>query len=1633
MIDLYQTSPLQNPIDLYSKRPRPLPPSVVKDKAEKADFTLGDKSPGYDNLFSAFSSGNEGFVQNYIAQERDLRLRNVKQSILEDYMANKKGPVTKQEKDLIFGLTQQQLTDPSFALEEEFSRKVLDTSQTLDENKILQDAMTKDQSGTLQSFDVTQFNMTRQQITISRLEKLKAEAEKRSLGGKAWDLFEQVIPVKWWWETQNQVDTKGKASDILPGDNWEQQAAYLNNLLPADFYREFNAAIDRIAYHNIDSAINFAYYVLAHSSSDTYWNNLLGIADVADVAGTIGGAVLKGGKALAKGSKVLSDLPEVSLRKSLKDVAKAAGEEKISLPNAVAATGDTVNSAAITAVKSLRSKIIQADTDFRGTSLWESVPSILNPRSITKRASDLSKSSISRIEEHLIESSDFLQKAVLNTSLASRLSPLAEGKAISRAIESIKSDFSHVNDAILDVRHSTPEKPNLGNINTVEISLGKPDGSLFAKKKQLNAYAERYGLPLGSYTAKQQGNRFYISVLKDVSETDSETLALQLDTKNTAPQSLISTFIGSIRTPEDILSRTSRENRHVVTHASQEFRRHIVEVAKGIGKLPKRDLARLEDFLNANRDFKTIKKDAEGKPFWKIGRYYDNLADLEKAWMDHTGQAISEKTAEAYFKFRQLNDLDYIVRNLSVYRDLARQGVNQHTLRIGGKQTEGILGKTLESLPASEEKPEHQPIFAILQDDGGVTIQRRSEMTQDQMSALNRQIKDEGRKVIQIADPEKALKNYGIPEPINFVVTKDSIERPLDYKLIPYNEGGHSGYPQDWFGKQAKVLTFSEKSDQVTRLRHNYVGDKAIAPFTTEAEAKKYISRINKARELLKKPQALKDYLAKELPIFERKDFVRMFKESKDETGNTIPARFNPKEPFVVAFRNQTVEDALRNTENDLSKRYINLTSTASSPYNLMKNVSKEFTGPRDLDLSAIKETPSGLRLTTAKKIDSFQMMSKAVSSLTNDRFFKDYQIQAVSSWVRQFGNALDVPQKELFRDPLKYLLNPVYDKSTGKAVLVRHAENNRKAVVAFLNKQSTLDQRLHMTMHKLLNSVYDNLGQGASDFASGFNVIRLDDPFKYTRAFAFHLKLGLFNWVQLFTQSQTLFHSMAITGNPVRSLSSLAGSFLMKAASYNSKHLGYLAKKATKFGWTEAEFKDAYEQLRLSGFDLIEGEVGYLDDVTNPSLFKSGPNKFLDKGKMFFSFAERNNRQVAWNIAYKEFRQKFPSKVITERDRAGILTRADDLSLNMTRASNTSLQRGVFSLPLQFFTYQQRMLEQMLGKRLTRAEKARVFLTYSGLYGVPVAASGAGGAIGAGAAAALEGIVSGQPVEALKSAGKGALGGLYPFYDDIRQTALEKGVNVDSGWLEAVMEGIPAVAWEAMFGNEYSPGERYGPTGLDVLKEIYTGQKTLAEIAGGASGSILGDVYETSWPVLMWMTNSLREDDQQYPLKLNDFLVTLQNVSSVDNLTKMVYMMNTGRYLTKNNLAVTDTDTQDALMRGFFGLSPRDVNDTFLKLGSESELRDVKNKAKRRIVQNLKMALEAKSKEERDQFMQRAKAESIAAGMNPTEYSGIIADTLDDRTLSDKINMDFYTRQIPQQDFEQRSNKFLQDIRKGQ
>jgi hypothetical protein len=365
--------------------------------------------------------------------------------------------------------------------------------------------------------------------------------------------------------------------------------------------------------------------------------------------------------------------------------------------------------------------------------------------------------------------------------------------------------------------------------------------------------------------------------------------------------------------------------------------------------------------------------------------------------------------------------------------------------------------------------------------------------------------------------------------------------------------------------------------------------------------------------------------------------------------------------------------------------------------------------------------------------------------------------------------------------------------------------------------------------------------------------------------------------------------------------------------------------------GFKPGQFKEGMEELDKTGFAHVAGEYAGLDDTMKHSFVKNDFNNFLSLGQVFFKEGERNVRYGAWYTAFKEFRTANPTGKITDIERQAILQRADLLYTNMSRASSSQIHSGVWSLTTQFLSYQLRLAEMFFSKRIGETmgqralARARLFGTYSALYGVPSAFG-----------------LTGLPIGDYFRKEGTSIPGFEDWHTDFAQMGLDNGYVVGKSFTKSLInEGVPAMAmaWatgdgDFRKGNFYNVGPRLGVQGFTQLREAWRSDHPWWNIVGGAGVSTVGNTLANADGLTMAMRSMIRQDTpnsaKYFPLKVEDFTNLFKEISSFSQGQKLIAALNTGKWLNKNEGYVTDASKLNAFFMAATGLSPTDQDDMF-------------------------------------------------------------------------------------------------------
>lgn len=1515
---------------------------LAKQKAAKMHFALGEKSPGVDVLTQIYASGTEDSLRQQLSREESAQQENLRNKIIQEKAA-KGEPILPEDIAALAGLAKYvPKSNPETILERKYADTLVNSAQTLvgGPDSPISQGFRQDPERTAQSTDIAAILIARQEIVKNVLNDVEGIYQNQSWGGWLVDQAKSFVPLYGtaklgWGEKRSESYLKGNVVEDMVRHFWR---------MPLDqMPSELRKYLFDIAKDNPSLAREVATAMLSHTSSSQFLDSAWTVFDVASVlpARTIGKALgtatevatraVKGsregveavqgvaGRGVAREALPAASEAPRAADEALKAAVRANADEVPDMPRMLEVMGDTKKASEVTAMSRAQEIFTGGDASGQGKALARRVMGIFDPERIVTNAPDnVAAARSERLVEFLKAHAERISKTLTERVSIARAPEEAYAQAIRRESERLQEEVIRggaTNDAIVAVNWVRPED-TINNVSSISVSLGKTDGSLFNTVNEALQYGyQRYKLPPNVSDVEQVGQGFVLKVRKNIDETSSvfrETIKTE---ENTVKPTLWNNFIGWLRSADDRVSQLQRENRKAAVHTHSAVEAAMKDMIKDIGPLGKSEREEVFRVMRADKH--------EIDPAWKAryegeepprGRFRDTEEDFNVAFMrTNGGKMPTESQTKAYFAYRQLNDWDWVLRNTNVYRDRARQGYQTIVLKdtvihpqtnLAKPETNQFIGKLVDELPYGSDFD-----ASVVIHNAGAESRRMKLHTirssAEQADEIKR-LQAEGYKIVKVENPTRVPfeEKFG-RDTVNFIITKDLNVAPLEYVQVPYRPGWHTEYAQPFFVKQPKGRRVG--GDDNTPSRFIYEGDQAVFGFNTRAEANKYAINMEKARQLLKegKLSELEAFLPRNLP-WTRAEFSQLFEARPQSNGVVLPPLLDIDSPFKqVASGKYTTDlygDALR-------KHYGNFEDTIRSPHNDFANVDKKFLGQRDNPLWTIKETGSELNpiyKADAEEIDVGLSLNRTMANIMRSSTFSDYKIAHVEGWIAQFGHLLRDNIELIRANPTYYIHHPNWVDHHGiNSVELAAAKDSRRALIELLGTQSDLQLRWDSYMMKVMDSIYNLGGQGTSDFLSGLAAQRAKDPVSILRHSAFHLGIGLFNPYQLVQNAATMANAIAIAG-PVNGFSGAAAILPMRWALHNENALEKISRNMTSYGWKPEWFKESYQELKRSGKWLIEGEHTWKDDISGPKLAQGKFGNLLDAGLVFFKEGERATRLAAWNAAYLEWRKVNPTAVIDDAVRRMLIDRSDLMSANMTRASNSAWQQGVFAIPAQFLSYHARLAEQMVGKRLTWQEKLRVVGVNSALYGLPIGITG--------------------------SSGLGSLaGGMYPAHERIREEMLKRGIDMDDNRIQLLINGMVGILGKVIAGSGTDISARMGPGGGHLLKSIFEDEPFM-KIVFGASGVKAGSIAESLDPVAKWVLSPFRAEEGKYPLKADDALAIIRNIKTVDNALAVYYAYNYGKAYAKNGQQLGDVTTREMLSQMFLGGGPQKISDMYLK-----------------------------------------------------------------------------------------------------
>lgn len=609
----------------------------------------------------------------------------------------------------------------------------------------------------------------------------------------------------------------------------------------------------------------------------------------------------------------------------------------------------------------------------------------------------------------------------------------------------------------------------------------------------------------------------------------------------------------------------------------------------------------------------------------------------------------------------------------------------------------------------------------------------------------------------------------------------------------------------------------------------------------------------------------------------------------------------DPNQPTHIVPRGKTVGDVY--DFDSLNVPGVSKFKDTTRGGSLARQFQVEFTGERDAyNVYAMHNEGTIwqplLSYRPADTVDPFTSINRSLTRIVDSTYMQDVKIASVEGWVQRAKGLLQATAQEIRDNPYAVFRSAEFKRGLVNTPEVNQLEAERYQIKAFAGIPSQLDSWLHSLSLSLQDSIYggSNALTRASAKVTRWSFDKAVTFPSFMRAVTYRADIGLFNPAQLWVQLNT-YTTIAGMSGFAKAGQGAFGALLhlySKMPQVNEEILQGLDKMAQKVGYRPGEWLELRSHLSNSGFEYVGKETNQIMSdahMYSDKIYTSTKGNFLDAGEIFFKGGERFSRYGAWFTSGKEWRDTNPTRTLGLADRNSILNRADDLMGNMTKASRSSLQTGLLSAPSQFLGYQLRIMELMTGKRLSIADKARMYAVYGAAYGLPVAAG---------------------------------LQSVFPFTESIKRYAMEHGyVENESKIVDIAFQGIPAMMLKLISGHWYDVGERYGSPGFNVINDALAGDKSFWQVAGGASGNLVMDTWKKLDPFYK-MAISHVKGDNVFNMTGADLVQLAKSINIVKTGWQISTALNSMEWLSKNeNPMLEDVSPSQAYFIGITGLQP--------------------------------------------------------------------------------------------------------------
>lgn len=375
------------------------------------------------------------------------------------------------------------------------------------------------------------------------------------------------------------------------------------------------------------------------------------------------------------------------------------------------------------------------------------------------------------------------------------------------------------------------------------------------------------------------------------------------------------------------------------------------------------------------------------------------------------------------------------------------------------------------------------------------------------------------------------------------------------------------------------------------------------------------------------------------------------------------------------------------------------------------------FTGTR-----SEKAIPFGLTGEEADTLDVYSALQRNINNVSRFYTRSEHIAALKQKWIKT-AQAMGRSDVTKYGDELKGGGTDIQWLNRVKAAIDDFSGVPEAEVTIWAD---TMQSMLDWAMRKALGTPFERLVP-----RKALTHIIHQDPVMQLRASAFHLLLGWFNPIQLYVQGTGA--ALALSENilnPVE-MGRVIGRQSLLTAIENNTDLATIRRMSKAVGIPGKEMEEIHKFWRRSGLrESVRATADYAAVAKNQSVTMGTIRGAADNGLLFYRAGELFNRRVSYITAFRKWRKANPNAIITPEVERKIVSDANNFMLNLHKANRAQWQKGILSLPTQFWQVNAKLLEAVFGRnsRFTPSQRLKIVLgqgVFYGAAGIPMGSYG--------------------------------------------------------------------------------------------------------------------------------------------------------------------------------------------------------------------------------------------------------------------------------------------------------------------